>query len=557
MTDNRKRRVTRRFTGAAIAASGLAAIAVPNANATDPAPEPQDPNVLVIPQAAQPFTVHRGPNVSDASANGVQQLTCSGPIPTSPDQIDIRVAEDIQSRENVGFRADPAYVRSLYEDPSLTTGCLMQGMLFTDAEAHKVALNMSLSADAIQVRNYMLSSSYRSSFGGVLIDNQRGRLKVMLTDEATSEELASALTNMVGGAEYLEFSIARFNLDQLTAFENSVAEQSESAPEVRSVIGGLDPIVTSGETPDPNEKNRIVATNVNIADNRVDITVEKGSYDASSLPNGVSGLLERYGLTDSAISVTPGTAATLTGGAVGPPWTGGYGSIVEDATGSGTYSGWGMLCTNGFTLFDYSEPSARYMLTAGHCWHNSETLHLSYLPNKVHARDAAGNATSTLEGMGAAYYLGSTIDFGVWRAVSDQASNKVCNPGDGDCASVEEWQDGATVGSYVWRIGATSHNAVYGEVLSDNASAVVDDGGGLIYSMTGLIHINSSVQGGDSGGPVFQFFSGNNVSAIGTNESEAGSTEYAMSMGQFNSFSNWVDSASGASIGHLQPYLGG
>jgi hypothetical protein len=140
--------------------------------------------------------------------------------------------------------------------------------------------------------------------------------------------------------------------------------------------------------------------------------------------------------------------------------------------------------------------------------------------------------------MGEAVWQGQSADFGAFRVVNDQATNKVAITSQTSLI-VDSWTTDAPAGTFVCNMGATTNCNKCGYINTDDASA---------SGYSGLYQVDYPMLKGDSGGPMYILEGNGNAEGIATNEGFAGSVGYACSLREIYNFASYWSTASGTPV---------
>ena len=180
-----RRRTTNFLRAFAVCAAGvvfagglqaLAAGATPASNPYGgPGPNPADPSLQPEINAGNSQAAATAPCTASVDARLAPIVGCAS--------VEAAVAADERFRKALGLQSDETFVRSLYNDPSSSTGNRALGALLTPAETQTVKTRLRLNATGDRIDMAYASTS---GYAGAWIDNVSGVLHVGFTAAATA-----------------------------------------------------------------------------------------------------------------------------------------------------------------------------------------------------------------------------------------------------------------------------------------------------------------------------------------------------------------------------------
>ena len=296
--------------------------------------------------------------------------------------LDVVIANDASFRQEMGFRADKAYVRWLYAHPDRTTGTRDAGALLTPAEAKEEHVRtIELPRDVEAIDRWLRAHGYGDAIGGVFIDHQAGgKVTTLLTRSV--EGARASLLKVVRHPERLVVRAAAVTEAAL----NDALDSIHYAP----IVALTGPVLVAA---------------VDVPNNRL-VMVVKDPATANRMSAGASTGVPVLFVSGSSVvdqSDRNNDAAT-------PPYRGGHGILLMSSTSGG---GWAGGCTLGFAARNRSGADAA--ITAAHCMGTSHSS--IYVFHNDSRPVYIGN------GAGGYYGDGGAVDYYAYSAVSGRTTS--------------------------------------------------------------------------------------------------------------------------------------
>lgn len=411
------------------------------------------------------------------------------------------VEYDIEWRQSIGFRSDPAYVEIIRASEEAVIKDDLGNVALTPEEANELEIRIDLENDMITLLEFFeQNQEFQEAFGGIYIEHAvgsedymtGGQLVLQLVRDHPQVDDIPALLPPLQYPERLQIELVDYPDAHLKQQFQTISDAFSQHPELRAV--SID------------QRNNRIEVMVVPSDLWV---VSDSLVDKASLPDDLAALL-----ADSSVIVVEGEVEEQ----------------VESVRGGQSWSdtSGGSNCTLGFKV-TYNNIYA--MLTAGHC---IQDLGMSAGDNVYHNTTHLGTYSGLFTN-GAGTQTGIGLDAAVlymndrWTAQDDIIADYTPLGYRDNTGPTSNYQTGIW---RCWRGKASGNNCGTVNCTSETYLSNVN---GRYY--TDMFSIDPPGTGGDSGGPAYQPHSGDKARVTGIKRSSL--TGLGCVNGSDSMFSKW------------------